>query len=90
MAETKNCELGYGEMYNNCFGVKNGSIAPCEKIGNNRMCIYTHPDQSYEAFKKIWTIGYGGHYPSRKAAAVWTGNDRPDNWMKNVNYYYNE
>lgn len=29
MHETKNCKLGYGAEYNNCFGVKNGNTAPC-------------------------------------------------------------
>jgi hypothetical protein len=90
MAETKNGELGYGKMYNNAFGIKNGSIAPCEKIGNSRMCIYDNIGESYEAFKKIWTKGYGGKFPTYKAAQVWTGNDRPDNWIKNVKFYYNK
>ena len=90
MAETKDCTLGYGSMYNNCMGMKNGSIAPCDKIGNNRMCIYEHKDQAYEAFKKIWTKGYGGGFPTYKMAAVYTGNDRPDNWLRIVTYYYNQ
>jgi hypothetical protein len=88
MAETHNCELGYGKQYNNSFGIKNGSISPCIKTGNNRMCIYESPEQSYEAFKKIWTKGYGGRFPTYRDAQAWTGNDRPDNWLRNVNSYY--
>lgn len=90
MAETSGCTKGYGVEYNNCFGIKNGSIAPCERIGRNNMCIYDHTDQSFDAFKKIWELGYGGKYPTSKMAAAWTGNDRPDDWLNNVHqYYYN-
>lgn len=88
MAETHNCTKGYGQMYNNCFGIKNGSIAPCDKIGNNKMCIYNNPEESYAAFKKIWTQGYGAKFPSHKAAKVWTGNHNPNTWLTNVKYYY--
>lgn len=45
MAETKDCELGYGAMYNNCFGIKRGSIVPCE-TGNNNMCIFSSKEES--------------------------------------------
>lgn len=90
MAETKNGELGYGKDYKNAFGIKNGSIAPCAQIGRNRMCIYSSIEASYEAFKKIWGKGYGGRYPTYRDAQVWTGNDRPDTWLKNVNFYYNQ
>lgn len=88
MAETKNCELGYGAMYNNCFGIKRGSIVPCE-TGQNNMCIFANKQDSFSAFKKIWTEGYGGGYPTVAMAATWTGNDRPDNWLKNVAFHYN-
>ena len=89
MAETGNCTKGYGVEYWNCFGLKNGSIAPCKEIGRNKMCIYANPNESYEAFKQVWTKGYSGEFPSYKAAQVWTGNDRPDTWLTNVKYYYN-
>lgn len=88
MAETGNCSEGYGAMYNNCFGIKNGSIAPCPEIGHNNMCIYESTDQAYEAFKKIWVEGYGGVYPTDYMASRWTGNDRPVDWKENVAYYY--
>jgi hypothetical protein len=90
MAETHNCTKGYGEEYNNCFGMKNGSIAPCEEIGRNRMCIYESTEDSYAAFKKVWVEGYGGGYPTTNMAAVWTGNDRPGNWLNNFADAYNK
>jgi len=89
MAETKNCTLGYGKEYNNCFGIKNGNTAPCDKIGRNRMCIYERPEQSYEAFKKIWVTHYK-IFPNLKMAQRWTGNSNPSSWIKNVKYYYNQ
>lgn len=91
MAETHNCTAkgSYGVMYNNCFGIKNGNTAPCPKVGRNRMCIYEKPEDSYVAFKKIWTTWYGGGLPTRKAAARWTGNDSPDSWLKNVHFHFN-
>ena len=87
-AETHDCELGYGEMYFNCFGIKNGSIAPCDKIGNNNMCVYNSKEESYAAFTKIWSEGYGGSFPTYYAAQVWTGNDSPDTWLNNVKDKY--
>lgn len=88
MAETKNCTLGYGEMYNNCFGIKSGNTAPCKNVGQNRMCIYDHPEESYTAFRKIWQTWYKG-FPTTEMASRWTGSDRPDSWLRNVRYYYN-
>lgn len=90
MAETHNCTKGYGLEYNNCFGIKNGNTAPCTKIGRNKMCIYEHPKQSYEAFKKIWVKWYGGGLPTWNGAVAWTGNKNPSAWIKNVNHYYNQ
>ena len=52
------------------------------------MCIYQAPEDSYDAFKLIWTKGYGGEFPSYKAAQVWTGNHDPSTWLKNVKYTY--
>lgn len=53
------------------------------------MCVYNKPEESYTAFKKIWTQGYGGEFPTYYAAQVWTGGDTPDTWLKNVDYHYN-
>ena len=89
-AETHNCELGYGDTYNNCFGLKNGSIAPCDKIGNNNMCVYNSPEESYAAFKKVWAKGYGGKFPTLAMAQTWTGSDRADIWLGNVTESYHK
>lgn len=89
MAETANCTKGYGLEYNNCFGIKNGNTAPCERIGQNRMCIYEKPEDSYVAFNKIWTKWYGGT-PTWNDAAKWTGNDNPTHWLNNVHFYLNQ
>jgi hypothetical protein len=90
--ETNNCQLGYGKEYNNCTGVKNGSIAPCPQIGRNRMCIYDKPEDSYEAFKLIWGSprGYKGMYPNLRAAEVYSGHDRARAWLNSVLTYMNE
>lgn len=89
MAETGNCTEGMGVTRNNCFGIKNGSIAPCEKKSANNFCIYNAPSESYAAFRAIWLKGYGGKFPTLKAADVWTGGDAPHTWLKNVTHYYN-
>lgn len=87
MAETKNCELWYWKMYNNCFWIKNWNTAPCKKIWKNKMCIYNTPEESYEAFKKIWSKWYR-IYPNRTLASRWTGWDNPTTWLTNVSHYY--
>ena len=87
--ETGNCTLGYGKEYNNCFGIKNGNTAPCKKIGRNRMCIYNTPQDSYVAFKKIWSRWYSG-MPTLQKARKWSGNDNAVAWYNNVTNFYNE
>jgi hypothetical protein len=86
--ETGSCTLGYGAMYNNCFGIKNGNTAPCPKIGKNRMCIYERPEDSYEAFKKIWTKLYGLELPTLKKASKWSGNHNAYSWHKTTREFY--
>ncbi|MBP7118496.1 glucosaminidase domain-containing protein [Candidatus Woesebacteria bacterium] len=86
MSETHNCTKGYGLTYNNCFGIKNGNTAPCPKIGRNNMCIYEKPEESYAAFKTIWSKWYQG-YPTLKSAQKWSGGSG-ENWLKNVKFHY--
>lgn len=88
-AETSNCRVGYGIQYNNCFGIKGGSIVKC-KTGRNRMCIFNSKEESFDAFKKIWSKGYGGRYPTLLDAEYWTGKDNARDWLRIVNYYYNK
>lgn len=71
-------------MYNNCFGIKSGKTAPCSKVGKNRMCIYDKPEDSYKAFKKIWSKSYKNNPPTLNDAIRWTGNDNARTWLKHV------
>tara|TARA_R100000656_G_C3951495_1_gene128552 strand:+ start:1261 stop:1632 length:372 start_codon:yes stop_codon:yes gene_type:complete len=86
-AETSNCTEGTGLTHNNCFGLRQSSIVPCT-LGRSNFCIYETPAESFKAFRKIWEEGYGGRYPTRKDAEVWTNNDRVDNWLSIVANYY--
>lgn len=88
-AETNGCTKGYGAMYSNCHGIKRGNTVPCEKIGQNRMCIFSSKEESNEAFKKIWTKWYGG-LPNMEKARRWSGNDHPASWLNNVLTVYNK
>jgi len=92
MAETSNCKEGYGISHNNCFGIKRGSIVPCQTRGFRKMCVFKSKEESYAAFKKIWSSprGYGNRFPTKEMAKVWTGNDNPTIWMSNVTNYYKE
>jgi hypothetical protein len=86
-SETWNCTKWYWASYNNCFGIRNGNTAPCTKIGINRMCIYETPEQSYEAFKIIWSKWYKT-MPNMQLASKRTGKDNANTRLKNVNYHY--
>ena len=89
IAETSNCTQGYGVIYNNCHGIKRGSIVKC-KYGKGKMCIFSTKEESFLAFQKIWAEGYGGKYPTMRSAEVWTGGDNAHTWLKHVNITYNE
>lgn len=87
MAETKNGTLGYGKTHNNAFGIKKGNTVPCQTVGARKMCKFDSIEDSYAAFKKIWSKWYGG-FPTKRSAAIWTGNDNPDSWLRIVTHYY--
>lgn len=89
MAETGNCTKWYGKTYNNCFWIRNGNTAPCPKVGRNRMCIYEKPEDSYKAFKTIWTKWYAWK-PNLKMAQRWTWHDNAVRWLSHVNLHYNK
>ena len=84
MAETNDCTKGMGlnNKFNNCFGIMTWSR------GFREGKTYRSKEESYEDFKKIWIKFYGNHFPTWNDAAKWTGNDNPNNWLKNVSYYY--
>lgn len=52
------------------------------------MCIYNSPEESTEAFKKVWSQGYGNAFPTREAASIYAGGDRVDEWWTNVQKFY--
>lgn len=87
IAETGNCTKWYGKSYNNCFWIKHWNTAPCPKIGRSRMCIYEKPEDSYEAFKIIWSKWYKWP-PNLRTARRWTGNDNATRWLSHVNLHY--
>ena len=53
------------------------------------MCIYEKPEDSYVAFKKVWSTWYKT-FPNRKMATRWTGADNADRWLSHVSLYYNK
>lgn len=76
-------------MYNNCHGIKNGNTAPCKRIGRNRMCIYDHPSESYQAFKKIWSKWYKT-LPTLEMAKRYSGSHNAVSWKNNTTQFYYE
>tara|TARA_Y100000310_G_scaffold58490_1_gene53796 strand:- start:7064 stop:7390 length:327 start_codon:yes stop_codon:yes gene_type:complete len=89
MHETSDCTKGFGREYNNCHGIKNGNTAPCPKIGRSRMCIYSDPQESYLAFRKIWSRWYKT-LPTIEHARRYSGNDRAQIWRSNVLSFYHK
>lgn len=87
MAETHNCKKGYWKTHNNCFWIKHWNTAPCPWVPKLAMCKYETPEQSYEAFKKIWSKWYKW-VPNYAKAKRWTWNDRPQTWLNHVLHYY--
>ena len=88
MQETKNCTLWYWATHNNCFWIKHGNTVPCPWVDKMAMCKFDTPEESYEAFKIIWSKWYW-EMPTRRMAVKWSGNDRADIWLKNTLYFYN-
>jgi len=48
-----------------------------------RICKYNTPEESYKAFKSIWSTWYKT-FPTLAQANRWTGGDRPRQWLMNV------
>lgn len=81
MHETKDCTLGWGLLYNNCMGVKKyrgGKLQPAR---------YDSKTDAYIDFKNIWNRLYGSEIPTMKDAIKWSGNDRAEDWHKNVLWF---
>lgn len=80
MTETHNCQDDVGSaLYNNCHGFRK----------NGKFMHFSTPAQSHAYFKQLWANSYGGVFPTYRLAQIYSGNDRPTSWLKNVTYYYN-
>lgn len=81
MQETHNCKDTRGAaLLNNCHGFRK----------NGKFMSFSTQAESHEYFKQLWVRSYGGGFPTYRLAQIYSGNDRPDNWLKNVTYYYNK
>lgn len=79
MQETHNCADTKGSaLVNNCHGFKK----------NGKFMSFGSPAESHAYFKQLWARSYGG-FPTYRMAQIYSGNDRPNQWLKNVTYYYN-
>lgn len=82
MHETKNCTVGNSASRNNCFW-----IMQWDKKGKRSFKSFSTKEESYEAFKTLWAKHYKW-LPTKAKARRYSGNDRADIWLANVNYYY--
>ena len=74
--ETCNCTCGTADR-NNCMGIRRGGA----------FAIYSSKESSYEHFKRIWGDPdgyYRGAYPTIGLARKYSGNDRAEDWLRNV------
>lgn len=81
MHETHNCAdkvKGGAALYNNCHGFRK----------KGKFMRFNSPEESHAYFKKLWAKSYKS-FPDLRLARIYSGNDNPTNWLKNVNYYYN-
>lgn len=82
MAETGGCKDGTAIKRNNCFGIMSWPS------GKRTPKWYNTQQESFEDFKRIWAKSYK-RFPDIVLARKWTGNDKPQQWLKNVTYHYN-
>lgn len=77
-AETCSCNCGVGASHNNCVGIKE----------NGQFITFPTAASSYHSFKLNWIKHYNGVFPTIKEAQKWTGSDRSEIWLKNVEKHY--
>lgn len=78
MTETHNCRDTKGAaLVNNCHGFKK----------NGKFIKFSSPAESHAYFKQLWAKSYK-IFPTYRLAQIYSGNDRPNTWLKNVTYYY--
>lgn len=75
--ETASCTKGVGPTHNNCIGIKRqGSFVR-----------YDSPEDSLADCQATWSKYYG-RFPDLRLAKIWSGNDRPEDWLTNVTVAY--
>jgi len=80
MQETHNCNDHVGAaLYNNCHGLKL----------NNQFLHFKSQQASHDYFKQLWSTKYVA-FPNENLARIYSGNDKPTQWLRNVTYYYNK
>lgn len=84
IAETKDCTTGMGATKNNCHGLMEW---PAWNNYQRTGRTFANKEESYEAFKELWSSKYGG-YPTWGQAVVYTGNDNPGSWYRNMEITY--
>ena len=81
MHETHDCADQVGSaLVNNCHGI----------IRNGGFVRYNTPEESHEDFKDLWLRVYGDRVPTLYLAQIYSGNDRAEQWLSNVLYFYEE
>ncbi len=83
VAETENCTTGVGASRNNCFGIKG------HENGVYGFRTFASPEESYEAFERIWLNAYGDRFPTIEDAQRWTASDGRQ-WLSIVTTVYND
>jgi len=77
MHETADCTKGSAITHNNCFGIRR----------NGAFVRYETKNDSYKDFMVTW-LKYYKVLPDKRASERWSGNDRAEDWLRNVNYFY--
>lgn len=89
IAETGNCTKGYWPTHNNCHWIKSWNTYKCPWTPKGKMCKFKDKEESFTAFKVIWSKWYKT-MPTHTQAVRWTGADSSTTWRKHVlHYYYN-
>ncbi len=84
-AETGGCKDGTAIKKKNCFGImKFWTVAG---VRHRTAKTYTHVDESFAEFKKIWAKSYKT-YPTKALALKWTGGDASCRWLRTVEIGY--
>lgn len=86
VAETSGCTDGTAIRRLNCHGIMRFWVE--NGVRHREPKYYSSHEESHRDCERIWDKYYG-KLPDRALAVKWTGNDSPDNWMKNFYSAYN-